>query len=43
MEERDEEQLLPYEPPMVVEAGDFDTETRGAGGLIPEFMTSIPH
>ncbi|WP_186382740.1 lasso RiPP family leader peptide-containing protein [Amycolatopsis rhizosphaerae] len=42
MEEHVEERL-PYEPPQVAEAGDFATETRGAGGLIPEYVTHIPH
>jgi hypothetical protein len=42
MKERDEEQL-PYEPPMIAEVGDFGAETRGAGGLVPEAVTHIPH
>lgn len=41
MEEQEERAV--YEPPMIEEAGDFQAETRGAGGLIPEYITSIPH
>ncbi|MEV0398936.1 lasso RiPP family leader peptide-containing protein [Actinoallomurus sp. NPDC050550] len=34
---------LPYEPPMLAEAGSFAEQTKGAGGLIPEFHGHIPH
>lgn len=34
---------LPYEPPLIAEIGDFTTETRGAGGLLPDYWGGIPH
>lgn len=41
--DRIHDEPIPYEPPMLVEAGTFAEQTRGPGGLVPEGIGSIPH